>query len=166
MNLRGLLTPTQPRLPWRRLVLAALGVALIVAVLGLIGDTVGIMVLFVGFAPSCLLVFTLPEAPVSQPIAVLGGQLVSSAIGIAIGQLLSASWWSIALGAGLAVAAMVLLRIIHPPAVANTVVAIATGASWSFLLLPVLAASLAIVLVALIWHRLTGTRYPVSVPLR
>lgn len=160
MRLRDVLLPNQPRLPWRRLVLASLGVAVIVGVLGLLDETVDLLPLFVGFAPSCLLVFVLPEAPVSQPPAVIGGQLVASLVGVAGAFVLPVNWWSIALVAGCSVGAMAVLRIIHPPAIANTVLAFVTGAGWMFLLVPVLAASTAIVAVALVWHRCTGTRYP------
>lgn len=61
--MRGLWRSGQPRLPWRRLVFAVLGVALVVALLGLLGGAVDLTLLFLGFAPSCLLVYLLPEAP-------------------------------------------------------------------------------------------------------
>ncbi|WP_336990930.1 HPP family protein [Leucobacter sp. VD1] len=160
MRLRDVFLPNQPRLPWRRLVLAALGVAVVVAMLGLLGESVALLPLFVGFAPTCMLVFALPEAPVSQPAAVIGGQLVAALVGVAGALVLPVHWWSIALVAGCPVAAMAVLRIIHPPAIANTVLAFVTGAGVMFLLVPVLAASTAIVAVALVWHRCTGTRYP------
>ncbi len=158
--MRALWHSGQPRLPWRRLVFAAFGVALLVALLGLFGDAVDLTLLFLGFAPSCLLVFLLPEAPVSQPSAVVGGHVVSALVGVGAAALLPLSWWSAALAAGVATGAMALLRIIHPPAVATAVVALASGAGWMFLLLPALAAPVLIVVVALLYHRLTGVQYP------
>lgn len=158
--MRGLWRSGQPRLPWRRLVFAVLGVALVVALLGLLGGAVDLTLLFLGFAPSCLLVYLLPEAPVSQPSAVVGGHVVSALVGVGAAALLPLSWWSAALAAGVATAAMALLRIIHPPAVATAVVALASGAGWMFLLLPALAAPVLIVAVALVYHRFTGVQYP------
>ncbi|WP_125098606.1 HPP family protein [Leucobacter chromiireducens] len=158
--MRGLWRSGQPRLPWRRLLLAALGVALAVALLGLLGDTVDLTLLFLGFAPSCLLVYLLPEAPVSQPSAVIGGHVVSAMVGVGAALVAPMAWWSAALVAGLATAAMAVARIIHPPAVATAVVALATGAGWQFLLLPALAAPVLIVAVALVVHRVTGVQYP------
>lgn len=142
------------------MLLASGGVGIGVALLGLLGDRVDLFTLFIGFAPSCLLVFTLPEAPVSQPSAVVGGQLSSSLVGVLAGFVLPSEWWSAAIAAALAVLTMAVLRMLHPPAVANAVIACTTGAGWAFLLMPVLAASLLIVVVALIWHRVTRTSYP------
>nr|WP_237465047.1 HPP family protein [Leucobacter luti] len=150
----------QPRLPWRRLLFAVAGVALLVGLLGIVGGSVDRIALFLGFAPSCLLVYLLPEAPVSQPIAVVGGHLVSALVGVLAVQLLPFSWWSAALAAGVATAAMALLRVIHPPAVATAVVALVIGADWMFLLLPALVAPVLIVGLALGYHRLTGVQYP------
>jgi len=147
-------------------VLAGAGVAISVALLGLLGGGLDLLTLFVGFAPTCLLVFTLPEAPVSQPSAVIGGQLTASAVGVVIGFLLPVTWWSIALTAGMAVVAMALLRVLHPPAVANAVIASMSGAGWMFLLTPALTASVLIVVVAVVWHRVMRTRYPQITRLR
>lgn len=166
--LRALVTSTQPRLPWRRIALAALGTAVAVAILGALGTSMDLTLLFLGFAPSCLLVFALPEAPVSQPIAVVGGHMVSAAVGLGIGAIPHSGWWNSelasafagALAAGLSVVAMLVLRVLHPPAVANAVVVCVTGAGWGYLFAPVLLSSLAIVAVALAWHRLTGGTYP------
>lgn len=166
MNLRDFVLSPQPRLPWRRILLAALGAALVLAVLGLVGTASGSMLLFVAFAPSCLLVCVLPEAPVSHPIAVVGGHGVSAAAGIVVGLLCPPEWWSFALSVGVAIAAMAALRVIHPPAVGTTVIALSTGAGWSFLLLPVLPAAFLIVVLGVIWHRFTGSRYPLPNPLR
>lgn len=166
MRAKDLFATTQPRLPWRRLLFAAVGVAGTVAVLGALGGVFDLFALFVGFAPTCVLVFALPEAPVSQPSAVIGGQLSAALVGVVTGLTLPASWWSAALAAGLAFAAMALLRVLHPPAVANAVIASFTGAGWTFLLIPVLAASATIVALAILWHRATRTQYPHVVPLR
>lgn len=166
MRLIDLVRPGQPRLPWRRILLASLGAAIAVALLGLLGDWIGVIALFVGFAPSCLLVFTLPEAPVSQPPAVIGGHFVASAVGVLAGQLLPVAPWSIALAVGVAIVGMAVARILHPPAVGNTVIAMVTGPGWIFLLIPALSASMLIVVVGILWHRLTRTQYPVTVSLR
>lgn len=166
--LRALVTSTQPRLPWRRILLAALGTGGAVALLGALGTSMDLTLLFLGFAPSCLLVFALPEAPVSQPTAVVGGHVVSAAVGLGIGAIPHTGWWdgelasalAGALAAALAVVAMLVLRVLHPPAVANAVVVCVTGAGWSYLVAPVLVSSLVIVAAALLWHRFTGGVYP------
>ncbi|GAA1314575.1 HPP family protein [Leucobacter albus] len=162
--LRALVTSTQPRLPWRRIALASLGTGGAVALLGALGTSMDLTLLFLGFAPSCLLVFALPEAPVSQPIAVVGGHLVSAAVGLGVGAIPHTGWWegalasalAGALAAALSVVAMLVLRVLHPPAVANAVVVCVTGAGWSYLFAPVLMSALVIVAVAMVWHRFAG----------
>ncbi|MCW2289088.1 HPP family protein [Leucobacter luti] len=156
----GVFWSGQPRLPWRRLLPAVAGIALLVALLGLLGRADDHIALFLGFAPSCLLVFLLPEAPVSQPAAVIGGSVVSAVVGVIAAYTLPFTWWSAALAAAVATVAMAALRIIHPPAVAVAVIALSTGADWMFLLLPALAAPVLVVVTALVWHRLSGVRYP------
>ena len=54
-----------------------------------------------------------------------------------------------AVATGLGLGAMQLLRVVHPPAGANPMVVIAGHASADFLITPVLAGSMAIVLVAI-----------------
>lgn len=172
--LRALVTSTQPRLPWRRIVLAALGTGGAVALLGMLGTSMDLTLLFLSFAPSCLLVFALPEAPVSQPTAVVGGHMLSAAVGLGIGAIPHAGWWegatasalAAALAASLAVVGMLVFRVLHPPAVANAVVVCVTGAGWSYLFAPVLLASILIVVTALVWHRFTGGVYPHRTRLR
>lgn len=131
-----------------------------VALLGLVGDAFGLALLFFGFAPSCLLVFALPEAPVSQPIAVIGGHLIAATVGVLGVLSLPFSWWGAASVAGIATGVMALARVIHPPAAATAVIAFTTGAGWSFILLPVLVAAALIVVVGVIWHRVRKVPYP------
>ncbi len=65
------------------------------------------------------------------------------------------------IGVGLAIAAMIVTRTVHPPAGANPLVVLAAQATPTFLLTPVLVGSAAIVAAALIYHRLvTGHFYP------
>lgn len=172
--LRVLFVSSQPRLPKRRILLAAIGTGVAVALLGWVGASMDLTLLFLGFAPTCLLVFALPEAPVSQPTAVVGGHVLSAAVGLGVGAIPHAGWWdgahasalAGALAAGLAVAGMLFLRVLHPPAVANAVVVCVTGAGWTYLVAPVLICAVIVVLAAMIWHRSTGGTYPNRAQLR
>lgn len=157
---RDLTANSQPRLPWRRIVLAAVGTGGAVALLGLAGSSIDLTLVFLAFAPSCLLVLVLPEAPVSQPIAVLGGHLVSATVGLGISSLPHDGWWVGPLAATASVLAMLVLRVLHPPAVANAVIVSVTSPGWGYLLAPALPAAVLIVVFGLIWHRFTGGQYP------
>ncbi|WP_152394550.1 HPP family protein [Paenibacillus guangzhouensis] len=113
------------------------------------------------FGASCVLAFGVWDAPLSQPRNIIGGHLVSAAIGLLLFHLFGNSFWVIALGVGLAIALMHLTRTTHPPAGANPIVVIMAGSSWTFLINPVLIGSLVIVLIALLVNNLDEDRqYP------
>lgn len=67
-----------------------------------------------------------------------------------------------AIGVGVAIAAMQELRVVYPPAGANPLVVMISGAvGYGFLLMPVLAGSVSLVLVALLINNLgEGRRWP------
>lgn len=157
-GVRRMTTPTQPRAPWSAILVAALGGALTIAVLSLTGDAVGTPILIAAFGPSCVLVFLLPDAPLSQPVNVVGGHMVSALCGVAAHALLPTAWWSRGLSMGAAIAAMAALRIIHPPAGGTPIAILLAHAGWDYLLTPVLAGSLILTACALLYRVLLGTR--------
>ena len=58
----------------------------------------------------------------SQPANVVGGYIVSMAIGLALHALLAAEWWSMGLAVGMVIATVAALRVTHPPVGANPLV--------------------------------------------
>ncbi|WP_261404498.1 HPP family protein [Chenggangzhangella methanolivorans] len=104
----------------------------------------------------------MPASPLAQPRNVIGGHLVSTAVGLAAFMAFGATPLAFGVGVGLAIAAMLLTRTTHPPAGADPIVVILAGASWTFLVAPVLAGAVAIVLGGAVYHRAaTGSAYPV-----
>ncbi|GLK69866.1 HPP family protein [Hansschlegelia plantiphila] len=121
----------------------------------------GALFIIAPFGASCVLVFGAPASPLAQPRNVIGGHLVSTAIGLATFAVLGATPLALGIGVGLAIAAMLLTRTTHPPAGADPIVVALAGASWPFLLTPVLAGSVAIVLASVAYHQaVTGVVYP------
>ncbi len=115
-------------------------------------------------AASAVLLFCLPAAPLAQPWPVIGGNVMSALVGVAcarVGDPLVAA----PLAGGLAIAAMTVLRCLHPPGAAVAVTAVLGGAAlheagfW-FALAPVGLNSVLLVLGALAWNRLAGHDYP------
>lgn len=110
---------------------------------------------------SCVLVFVVWNAPLSQPRNIIGGHLVSAFIGLVLYSTLGSSMLSISLGVGLTIFFMALLGIIHPPAGANPIIIILGGYSWSYLIMPVLIGAVIIVFFGLLINNLRETRnYP------
>lgn len=157
----SLLKRRQPYPGHRRTILAGVGGAVAIAALGIAPESGPVTLLMAGFGATCVLVFALPTAPLSQPANVVGGHLVTTLAGLSVAGLLPVSWWSTALAVGAGIALMVALRVTHPPAGANPIVVMSGAVGWDFAIDPVLIGSIALVVVAMVFHRLSGTAYPV-----
>lgn len=141
--------------------LAGLGGLLAIAIAGGLSVYAGTPLLIAPFGASCVLLFSLPNSPLSQPINVVGGHVVATAAALALHMVLPGEWWAAALAVGLAISLMALLRVTHPPAGADPLLVFALATpEWSYLIMPVLAGSVSLVIVASLYHRLTGTTYP------
>lgn len=68
---------------------------------------------------STVLLFILPNSPLSQPWSLLGGQLLSAIVGVACTQLINDSVVAAAAAVSLSILAMLLLRCLHPPGTAT-----------------------------------------------
>lgn len=145
----------------RLALVSGLGGFLVIYILSELSVTLGVLLLVAPFGASCVLVFALPQSPLAQPKNVIGGHFISAFIGVAVFALLGAHPLSFALAVGLAIAAMQATETLHPPAGADPIVVIATGASWSFLAMPMLAGTILIVGLAYCYHRFISQRsYP------
>ncbi|MGL4603899.1 MAG: HPP family protein [Iodobacter sp.] len=115
------------------------------------------------FGASCVLLFALPDAPLSQPRNVIGGHLLTAAVGLAVYTLAPHTALFAALAVGIAIAAMVLTKTTHPPAGANPLLFFLAAKPLSpwFLLTPVASGAVLLVLVAMLYHRATQ-RYPAT----
>ncbi|MEN2508429.1 HPP family protein [Stutzerimonas stutzeri] len=115
-------------------------------------------------AASAVLVFAASSSPFAQPWSVIGGNLLATAIGVA----LAASDLPVAAAAGiagaLAILCLFILRCLHPPAAALALVAVIGSPqvhAFGFeLLYPVAFNSLLLVSVALLYNNLSGHAYP------
>jgi len=148
---------------WRTALVSGFGGFVTILVLASAADLSRLALLIAPFGASCVLVFALPHSPLAQPRNVIGGHLISAAVGVLVYQLLGAHPWSFALGVGAAIALMQITGTLHPPAGADPIVAILAKAAWPFLFTPVLAGTVAIVLVGVAYHRGVAKRaYPVK----
>ena len=146
---------------WRTAAVSGLGGFIVIFLLAQAGASLHTTLLIAPFGASCVLVFALPQSPLAQPRNVIGGHLVSTAIGLAALTLFGSQPFSLAIAVGVAIAAMELSRTLHPPAGADPIVVILAKAGWTFLLSPVLAGAVTIVLVAFLYHRFASNRpYP------
>ncbi|MBI4966996.1 MAG: HPP family protein [Rhodospirillales bacterium] len=143
---------------------AALGGLLALALVGALGEWSGLPMLAAPLGASAVLLFALPDSPLSQPINLIGGHGLATLLGLVLDHLLPPSGWSIALAVGLVIGLLGALRLMHPPAGADPILVMMLHPDWSFLLTPVLAGAVTLVLVGLIVHRLPPRRiYPLPI---
>ncbi len=140
---------------------AGFGGFIAIATLAFISQWTESFWLMAPFGATCVLLFSVPASPLSQPVNVIAGHLIATAIGLALHFFLPFSWWAIGLAVGLAIAAMAALRVTHPPAGADPLVVFLDSPGWDYLGFPVFTGSITLVLIAWIFHRIPPvTNYP------
>lgn len=162
VSLRSVLKSNSPlTVHPRNMIVGFLGGAIsigLLALFSLYGHSIWIMA---PFGASCVLAFGVWDAPLSQPRNIIGGHLVSSLIGLSVLHFFGDGILAMAIAVGASISIMQLTRTTHPPAGADPLVIIMSGSSWSFLLTPVLAGAVVIVVVALVVNNVVkGRKYP------
>jgi len=114
---------------------------------------------------SAVLIFAVPASPLAQPWPVVGGNTISALVGVAVFQHVADPMLAAGLSVGLAILAMSAFRCLHPPggAAALTAVIGSQGihaAGYAFAFAPVALNSIALVSLAMFFHRVSGHSYP------
>ena len=162
--LQRLVNRPQPAQAIRVSAKAGLGGLLAIATVVTLGSVMDNPLLMAPFGATCVLLFSVPNSPLSQPANVIGGHFISTLIGLLLNSVLPLAWWSLALGVGLAIFAMAVLRITHPPAGADPLVVFFDNPGWTYLGFPVLSGSLILIIVAWMFHKTSPhTTYPMPI---
>ena len=154
LMLRRVLDRKQPVETISKSIKAGIGGAMAIAILILLGSLFDNTLLMAPFGATCVLLFSLPESPLSQPINVIGGHLVSITIGLVLHSLLPTDWWSLSIAVGIAISVMAVLRVTHPPAGADPIVVFFSSPGWEYLIFPVVIGSVILVITAWVFHQL------------
>lgn len=114
---------------------------------------------------SAVLVFAVPSSPLAQPWSVVGGNILSTMVGVTAFQLIPHPTIAAGVAVGCAILVMSLLRCLHPPggAAALTAVIGSQGihaAGYGFAFAPVGINSIALVTLGMMFHRATARSYP------
>ena len=89
----------------------------------------GIWLMF-SFGATVFIVFVLYNLETAQPKNIFFGHLVSVIVGIVFNEIIGFSFYSLGLSVGVAVALMVYLKVMHPPAASNPLVVLFTDVSF------------------------------------
>lgn len=114
---------------------------------------------------SAVLVFAVPASPLAQPWPVVGGNMLSALVGVAIAKTIGSTGLAAGLAVGVAIAAMSIARCLHPPGGAAALTAIIGGPAvhalgWGFPFVAVGLNSILLVVAGIAFHRLSGHSYP------
>ena len=111
------------------------------------------------FGASAVLIYGVPDAPLSQPRNVIFGHTFSAVAGVAIFMTFGLTWWSPALGTALALVAMLLTKTTHPPGGATALFAVLSKAHPSYILTPIMVGAVILVVVGLLVNNLSPNRH-------
>jgi CBS-domain-containing membrane protein len=133
-------------------VAGAIGGAAAIGLMELLAGRTTLPLLFVPFATSIVLVMGSPEAEPAQPRPLVGGHLLSTAVGLLVLQVAGPEPWAAASAVGLAIVAMHATRTFHPPAGIDPLVVVLNQMPWTFLFEPVAVGACMLVAFAFVWH--------------
>lgn len=114
---------------------------------------------------SAVLLFAVPASPMAQPWPIIGGNVLSAAVGLVVAHFVHDRTLAVGLAVGLAIGLMSLTRSLHPPGGAAALTAALGGpavdsAGALFPVLPVGLNAVALVAVGIAFHKLSGHTYP------
>lgn len=156
----------QPKVSWierlRSVLGAFLGLMLVLTMAKFLGEIGGIDEwLMASLGASALLVFALPQSPMSQPWAVIAGNTLSALVGILTIHLVHDPKFAMPLAASLSILGMFIFRCLHPPAAAVALIVVLGHIThYRYAFFPVMVDSILLVLVGAVYSNLTGKYYP------
>ena len=129
--------------------LCGLSVAFVICVLSLLTfeSSFGVWLMF-SFGSSTLVLLVYHDSEFAKAKNVFFGHLVSITIGILFNHFMGISFFSLGLSVGLCVTIMMYLKIVHPPAAANPLIALFADVSYDFILFPVMSGSVVLIVLA------------------
>lgn len=133
---------------------SGIGAVIAMSLVGALAALTGLPMLLAPFGATAVLLFGQAESPLAQPANIFGGYLLAATISVAILAVAPSAWWVATIAVGLSIAAMLALRVTHPPAGAVPLVAFSTHMPAETLFVVVVVGAACLVGVAMIHHRL------------
>ena len=143
-------------------IVAGISAAIVISILAYLTleTSSGIWLMF-SFGATVFLVFVLYNLETAQPKNIFFGHLISILVGIIFNETVGLSFYSLGLSVGTAVVLMVYLKVMHPPAASNPLVALTMDLSYDFILFPVITGTIIIILMSVLINRIILKRnYP------
>ena len=149
--------------------LAGVGAGVTILVLGYItyesflSDTIYGLWLIASFGSTVVVVFGYPSNEFAQPKNIFFGHLLTTFVGIIFVTFFEVSFISLGLAVGIAVMLMIALNVTHPPAGGNPIAVMIGGVSFPFLIFPIMAGAITIIIGGIIYNSLIlKKKYPIT----
>ena len=109
--------------------------------------------LMFSFGSTTLIVLVFYDNEVAQPANIFFGHLLAIVIGILFNEFIGVSYLSLGLAVGSTVTLMMYLKIIHPPAAANPLIALFADVSLDYIIFPVILGTIVIIIFSVIINK-------------
>ena len=117
--------------------------------------------LMFSFGSTTLIVLIFYESEFAQPSNIFFGHLLGIIVGIMFNEFFGISFITLGLAVGTTVTLMMYLKIIHPPAAANPLIALFADVSLNYIIFPVFVGSIVIIFLTILINRFILKRsYP------
>ena len=117
--------------------------------------------LMFSFGSTTLIVLIFYESEFAQPSNIFFGHLLGIIVGILFNEFFGISFITLGLAVGTTVTLMMYLKIIHPPAAANPLIALFADVSLNYIIFPVFVGSIVIIFLTILINRFILKRsYP------
>ncbi len=148
-------------LPPLDIIVSGLGSGIALSILAVLSMVYKMPMIVASFGASAILIYGAPDAPLSQPRNVIFGHLLSAVIGVIIYRLFGFTWAAAALATTIALILMLITKTTHPPGGATALFAVLGHVTPLYILTPVLAGAVIMVIVGILTNNLSPNRqYP------
>ncbi len=141
--------------------IAAIGGFLCILILSFLHNFNDIYIwLIPSFGATLVLVMSVHESPLAQPKNIFFGHVLSGVSGLIVLTFIGSNMFCLGLGVALAIFIMMITHTVHPPAGGNPLIVILGDQTISFILIPLAAGSIVIILFAIIYNKIANRSYP------
>jgi len=143
-------------------IVSGISAAIVIGILAFLtlDTSAGVWLMF-SFGATVFIVFVLYDLETAQPKNIFFGHIISIIVGIIFNETIGLSFYSLGLSVGVAVTLMVYFKVMHPPAASNPLVALFMDLSFDYILFPVVAGTIVIILLSILINKVILKRdYP------
>ena len=144
--------------------LLGLSASFIIGVLAFLSfeTSTGLWVMF-SFGSTTLIVLIFYRSEFAQPGNIFFGHILGILIGILFNEIFGASYVTLGLSVGTTITLMIYLKVVHPPAAANPLIALFADVSFNYIFFPVIVGTLLIIIISIIINRyILQRKYPIK----